>query len=128
VAGGGLECAILCTVTASKPTPDDRRQEKLEHLARATTTDARTHWEQGFTHFLLSVQAPEYTAYLIQWVESVGWVLEHAGWIWAETRPGFGGHGLMNPGPVGNYLFGRPGGASSLAVRPPGDEPQRRDL
>jgi hypothetical protein len=45
----------------------------------------------------------------IQWVENVGWHLEHAGWVWAEKGSvGFGGFGLLNNCVLGNFLFRRP--------------------
>jgi hypothetical protein len=47
----------------------------------------------------------------IQWVENVGWHLEHAGWVWAEKGTvGYGSLGLLNNSIIGNFLFRRPAG------------------
>jgi hypothetical protein len=47
--------------------------------------------------YLLTIDRSANTAYLIQWVENVGWHLEHAGWVWAEKGTvGYGGFGMQN--------------------------------
>jgi hypothetical protein len=107
-----------------------RADPKLDQISARVTADARQHWDEGYTHFFLSIQATDHSAHLLQWVESIGWVLEHAGWVWAEKGyVGYGGFGLLNSAVVGNYLFGRPGGARSLTNTLPDDgTPQRRDM
>jgi hypothetical protein len=96
-------------------------------VASRITGEAQSHWDAGFTHYLLTIDAQQDTAHLIQWVESIGWKLEHAGWVWAQKGwIGYGGFTLPDSGVVGNFLFGRPGGPSS--VRVPGDStPPRID-
>ncbi len=56
-----------------QPTPDD--------IGRRIRADAQQHWDEGFTHFYLTVDSPEHATRLIQWVENVGWHLEHVGWV-----------------------------------------------
>jgi hypothetical protein len=113
--------------TPQQPTTRaDKRREGIVSLVRS---DAQQHWDSGYTHYLLTIDGQENTAYLIQWVESIGWRLEHAGWIWAEKGwVGYGGFGVLNSGVIGNFLFGRPGGASSLAKTTVGSPSTRPDL
>src|SRR3954462_9336732 len=108
----------------NQPAYADKTREALVNRLRQ---DPQAHWDSGYTHYMLTIDGQENTAYLIQWVESVGWRLEHAGWIWAEKGwVGYGGFGVMNSGVIGNFLFGRPGGASSLARS--GPQSTRPDL
>lgn len=106
--------------------------KKLDEMTLRVRNDAQAHWDTGYTHYMLSIDGMANTAYMIQWVESIGWRLEHAGWVWAEKGyMGYGGFGVLNSGLMGNFLFGRPGGPSSLARRPSesADEaPTRRDM
>jgi hypothetical protein len=81
----------------------------VEETGARVRTEAQTDWDQGYTWHLLTIDGSENTAYLIQWVENVGWRLEHAGWVWAEKGYiGYGGFGMQNNGILGNFLFRRP--------------------
>lgn len=91
---------------------------RLEALTSRIKLDAQTQWDSGLTHYILSVDGQANTAYLIQWVESIGWKLEHAGWVWApRSYVVFGGIGILDSEIVGNFLFGPPGGPSSVPRR-----------
>src|SRR5436190_2618523 len=81
----------------------------VEEIGARVRAEAQDHWDQGSTWYLLTIDGSANTAYLIQWVENVGWHLEHAGWVWAEKGTvGYGGFGILNNGIVGNFLFRRP--------------------
>jgi hypothetical protein len=81
----------------------------VEEIGARVRTEAQDHWDQGYTWYLLTIDGSANTAYLIQWVENVGWHLEHAGWVWAEKGYiGYGGFGMQNNGILGNFLFRRP--------------------
>jgi hypothetical protein len=110
-----------------KPTREDQRRDQHGENVRA---DAQRHWDSGYTHYFLTVDGTANTAYLIQWVETVGWRLEHAGWVWAEKGyVGYGGFGVLNSGVIGNFLFGRPEGVKPASSSPAvlGDGPTRSD-
>ena len=92
----------------------------VEEIGARVRTEAQDHWDEGYTWHLLTIDGSANTAYLIQWVENVGWRLEHAGWVWAEKGYiGYGGFGMQNNSILGNFLFRRP------ADRP---VPSRADL
>ena len=92
----------------------------VEEIGARVRTEAQDHWDEGYTWHLLTIDGSANTAYLIQWVENVGWHLEHAGWVWAEKGyNGYGGFGMQNNSILGNFLFRRP------ADRP---VPSRADL
>jgi hypothetical protein len=104
----------------------NRARKKLEDLADRVKRDAQDHWNSGYTHYMLSIDGQQNTAYLIQWVESVGWHLDHAGWVWAQKGyAGYGGFGVLDSGVIGNFLFGRPGATPSVPRA--SDVPDRTD-
>ena len=92
----------------------------VEEIGARVRAEAQDHWDQGSTWYLLTIDGSANTAYLIQWVENVGWHLEHAGWVWAEKGTvGYGGVGLMNSSIIGNFLFKTTGGQTRAVSRRP---------
>jgi hypothetical protein len=78
----------------------------VEEIGARIRKEAQANWDQGYTWHLLTLDGSANTAYLIQWVENVGWQLEHAGWIWAEKGcVGYGGFRLLDNSMIGNFLF-----------------------
>ena len=80
----------------------------VEEVGARVRNDAQGYWDQGYTWYLMTIDGSANTAYLIQWVENVGWQLEHAGWVWAEKGyVGYGGFRVLNNSVIGNFLFKR---------------------
>jgi hypothetical protein len=83
-------------------------QPTVEEIGARVRADAQASWDRGYTWYLMTLEGSANTAYLIQWVENVGWQLEHVGWIWAEKGyVGVLGFRLLNNTMVGNFLFKR---------------------
>jgi hypothetical protein len=55
----------------------------VEEMGARVRNDAQGYWDQGYTWYLMTIDGSANMACLIQWVENVGWQLEHAGWVWA---------------------------------------------